>query len=255
MRYEDRKALMKIIASLVHDNEKTIEVFGGASELGKKVFKVAQWKTKCKSYFNRYFKTSRIIVVPSGRDIIMNTLTLICSENTGRGFVFKNYNIGKHLELLGYTKAAEGAHFEAKPTSKIIPYIAFIERMNVVFLCAKVSNSTSIPQSLKNIAVMVKYFLILNDKEIYASGVKVIGLLIGKRKNKTNLSNVVFVTCLVPQMRIFNHLLPLTTGGTFSKAMKAGGIWQTMECKTNCLMTLQQIFCASWRCKKKVFLP
>ena len=223
MRYEDRKALMKIIASLVHDNEKTIEVFGGASELGKKVFKVAQWKTKCKSYFNRYFKTSRIIVVPSGRDIIMNTLTLICSENTGRGFVFKNYNIGKHLELLGYTKAAEGAHFEAKPTSKIIPYIAFIERMNVVFLCAKVSNSTSIPQSLKNIAVMVKYFLILNDKEIYASGVKVIGLLIGKKEKQNQFVKCSFCHLFSPSDEDFQS--PITFNNWWDVLESYEGWW------------------------------
>ena len=107
MGYEDRKVIMENIVSLDHDNEKMIEIYGGASELGKKIFKVAQWKTKCKSYFNRYFKTSRIIIVPSGRDKIMDTLTLLCSDNNGRGFVFKNYNIARHLEFLDYVKVAD----------------------------------------------------------------------------------------------------------------------------------------------------
>ena len=61
MGYEDRKVIMKNIASLDHDNEKMIEIHGGASELGKKIFKVAQWKTKCKSYFNRYSKPQGLL--------------------------------------------------------------------------------------------------------------------------------------------------------------------------------------------------
>ena len=51
---EDRAALRQTITSMPRENEKEIQMHGGAGETGVKVTKVAQWKAKCKSYFNRY---------------------------------------------------------------------------------------------------------------------------------------------------------------------------------------------------------
>ena len=92
MRHEDRKALKQNVVSMPRDNKRQIEIQRGAGELGKKVFKVAEWKSKCESYFNRYFKTLSIILVPFDSDKIMDTLSFLCSDNKSRGFVFKNYN-------------------------------------------------------------------------------------------------------------------------------------------------------------------
>lgn len=89
MENEDRKALKQNVASMPRDNDKEIEIYGGAGEIGINVLKVAHWKNECQSYFNRYFKTSRTIVGPSDRDAIINTLSSVCSESKGRGFVFK----------------------------------------------------------------------------------------------------------------------------------------------------------------------
>ena len=178
MGNEDRKVLMENVSAIPRDNEKKIEIHGGAGELGIKVFKGAQWKIKCKRYFNRYFKTSTIISVPSDEDMIMNTLSSMCSDNKSRGFVFKNYDIAKHLEFLGYDKVALKEKLGVALTNKSISYIAYIEQANVIFICEKVSNGSNIDKCLENIAVMVKYFLILYDKEIRASGVTVVGLLI-----------------------------------------------------------------------------
>ena len=96
MGNEDRKMLKQNVPSIPSYSEKEIEIYGGAGELGIKVFKVDQWKTKCRSYFNRYFKTSAVISVPSDEDMIMDTLSSVCSDNKSRGFVFKNYDIAKH---------------------------------------------------------------------------------------------------------------------------------------------------------------
>ena len=103
---EDRKVLKQSVASIPRDNEKEIEIHGGAGELGMKVLKGAQWKMKCRKYFNRYFKTSSVVMVPSDGDMTMNTLSSVCCEGEGRGFVFKDYDIAKHLEFLGYDKVA-----------------------------------------------------------------------------------------------------------------------------------------------------
>ena len=37
--------------------------------------------------------------------MIMDTFSM-CSDNKSRGFVFKNYDIAKHLDFLGYDKVA-----------------------------------------------------------------------------------------------------------------------------------------------------
>ena len=166
------------------DNNKELEIHGGVGEIGVKVLKMVQWKKKCKSYFNRYFKTSSIILMPSDRDMIMNTLSSICSDTKGRGFVFKNYNIVKHLEFLGYTKAALKVNLGETPTTKNNSYIAYIEQKNAIFICEKVSNSSHIYQCLKNIVAMVKYFLTLYDMEIQSSGVTIIGLLITENEKQ-----------------------------------------------------------------------
>ena len=120
MGNEDRKVLMENVTSMPRDYEKKVEINGGAGEKGIKVVRVAQWKTKCESYFNRHFKTSSVIVVPSVGDIFMNTLRSVCSENKGRGFVFKNYDIAKHLEFLGYSKKSLEANLGVPLMSKSI---------------------------------------------------------------------------------------------------------------------------------------
>ena len=174
----DRKVMKQNVASMPRNTEKEIEIHRGAGELGVKIFKMAHWKTKCKSYVNRYYKTSNVIMVPSDGDKIMNTLNSVCFDGKVRGFVFKNYDITKHLEFLGYDKGTLQKKFGEVLRSKMISYIAYIEQKNVIFICEKVSNGSNMSQCLKNIACVFKYFLTLYHKEIQASGVKIIGLLI-----------------------------------------------------------------------------
>ena len=185
MGNENVKFLKQSVASIPRDNDKEIEIDGGAGEMGKNIFKVSHWKTQCRSYFKRYFKSSPVIVGPSDKDKIMNTLCSVCSGSKSRGFVFKNYDITKHMDFLGYNKGLLVANLGAAPTSQSISYIAYIEQKNVMFICEEVSNGANICQSSKNIAVMVKRFLTLYNMEIQASGVKVIGLSIrGEEKQE-----------------------------------------------------------------------
>ena len=96
MGNENVKFLKQSVASIPRDNDKEIEIDGGAGEMGKNIFKVSHWKTQCRSYFKRHFKSSPVIVGPSDKDKIMNTLCSVCSGSKSRGFVFKNYDITKH---------------------------------------------------------------------------------------------------------------------------------------------------------------
>ena len=203
MKNDDSKILKQNIASMSRDNQKHIEINGGAGERGLKVLEVAQWKTKCESYFNRYFKTSRIIVGPSDKDKIMSTLSSVCVDSKSRGFVFKNYDIVEHMKLLGYS---EMSRLGAAPTNGNISYIAYIEQNNVIFICEKVLNGFRMHQCSKNLVVMVKYFLTLYNREIQASGVKVVGLLIKKNKKLEELVKCSFCSLFSPSYEDFESL-------------------------------------------------
>ena len=216
MGNEDRKVLKQNISFITRDNEKEIEIYGGAGELGVKVFKGEQWKIKGKSYFNRYFKTSTIISMPSDGDMIVDTLSSVCSDNKSRGFVFKNYDIARHLEFLGYDKVVLEEKVGAALKNRSISYIAYIEQKNVIFIFEKVTNVSNIDQCLKNIAVMVKYFITLYDKEIQASGVTVIGLLIRGNEKKE------FVECK------FCHLFS-PSFKEFESGISFGNWWVPVE--------------------------
>ena len=200
---EDRKMLKQSVASIPRDNEKEIEIHGGAGELGMKVLKGAQWKMKCRKYFNRYFKTSSVIMVPSDGDMIMNTLSSVCCEGEGRRFVFKDYNIAKHMEFLGYDKVALKEKLGMAPRSTKISYMAYIEQKNAVFICEKLSNSPNIHQCLKDIALKVKCFLTLYHREIFASGVTVVGVLIRGKEIKEDLVECKFCNLFSPSFEDF----------------------------------------------------
>ena len=199
MGKKDRKILQQNVVSMSRDNEKDVEINGGAGEMGTNVFKVAKWKPKCKSYFNRYYKTSDVIAGPSDSDRIMRTLSSVCSDSKSRGFVFKNYDIREHMKLLGY----KVSRLKAAPTNENISYIAYIEQMNVIFICEEVLNGFRMVHYSNNLVAMMKYFLILYNTEIKASGVKVIGLLILENEKQKKLVECSFCSLFSPSYNDF----------------------------------------------------
>ena len=202
MGNEDRKVLKKNVTSMHHDKEKEIEINGGAGEIGIKIFKASKWKEKCEKYFNRYYKAARIIAVPSDRGRIINAFSFLCSENQGRGFVFKNYDIVKHLEFLGYDKATLKAKLGQAQTGKCISYVAYVEQKNVIYICEKVLNGSNMSQCLNNISVIIKYFLTLYNRELQKSKVNVIGLLI-RENEKQELVECRFCGLFSPSYKHF----------------------------------------------------
>ena len=229
MGNEDRKALMENVASEPRDHEKKIKIHGGAGEKGINILKVAEWKTKCKNYFGRYYKTSNNIMIPSDGDIIMNSLSVVCSENRGRGFVFKNYDITKHLEFLGFDKARLEENLGAPLTSKSISYVAYSEQRNVVFICETLASGSNIDQCLKNIFVMVKYFITVYDSEIQASGVKVIGILIKEKEEQGELIRCTFCHLFSPSYEDF--LSPATFKDWLNAIETYEGWWDLANCQ------------------------
>ena len=142
-------------------------------------------------------------MVPSDEDMIMNTLSSVCFDSKGRGFVFKNCDIAKHLEFLGYTKVALKENLGVALMKKSISYIAYIEQKNVMFICQKVSNGSNMNQCLKNLFLMVKYFLTLYGREIQGSGVTIVGLLIRSKDKEEELVECKFCQLFSPSHEDF----------------------------------------------------
>ena len=49
MGNEDVKSLKQNVVSIPRDNDKEIEIHGGAGEKGKNIFRVSHWKTQCRN--------------------------------------------------------------------------------------------------------------------------------------------------------------------------------------------------------------
>ena len=187
MGNENRRTLKYNIASIPDGNKKQIEIIRGAGKIGIEVIKLKDWKNNCNGYFNRYYKSSRFISVSSENDLIVSTLSQVCSEKNSRGFVFKNYNIIKHLEFCGYDKNSLDSKFGITVTNSNISYLAYIEQKNVILLCERMVKNSSMNQHLNNITAFVKYLLILYKDSIQKTNVTILGLLINKHGNVEDL--------------------------------------------------------------------
>ena len=89
------------------------------------------------------------------------------------------------------------------PKSTKISYMAYMEQKNAVFICEKLSNSSNIHQCLKDIALKVKCFLTLYHREIFASGVRVVGVLIRGKEIEEDLVECKFCYLFSPSYEDF----------------------------------------------------
>ena len=160
-------------------------------------------------------------MVPSDGNIIMNVLVFLCSDNKGRGFVFKNYDIVKHLTFLDYPKVG------AALTSKSIPYIAYVEQKNVIFIC-EVMNGSNTHHCLKNIVSMVKSFLFLYDRKLQDSGVTIIGILIRESEEQESFE-CEFCHLFSPAYKLFEQPPRLKSWWNFVQTYE--GWWKLVNPK------------------------
>ena len=225
MGNEDKKGLKKNVAFMPRDNDKEIEIHGGAGEKGIKVFKAVHWKNECENYFNRYFKSSPIIVGPSDSDRIMKTLSFVCYDSESRGFVFKDYDIIKHLGFLGYNKGSLVKNLGSVLSS--ISYIAYIEQKKAIFICEEVSSKINMYQCSKILSVKVKYFLTLYNKEIQGSGVTVIGLLIAEKLKQEKSVDCSFCHLFSASYKVFES--PTTFMDWWKSIEKYEGWWNLLN--------------------------
>ena len=206
MSNEDISTLMYSKSSMTRDNTKTITIEAGAGRIGKEVLNLADWKTKSRNYFNRYYKASNTISAPTDMDMIMSTLCKISSYNRGRGFLIKDYDIGKHLDFLGYDKDNLKTKLKVAVKNSIIPYLVYIERKRVVLICDKTVSGTSKSQCMENVVASMKCFLILYSNDIQSTDVTVIGLLIRENDKADELIKCNFCKLFSPSFEVFESV-------------------------------------------------
>ena len=188
------------------DDKKTITIESGAGRIGKEVLNLADWKTKSRNYFNRYYKASNIISAPTDMDMIMSTLYEVFLYNRGRGFLIKDYDIAKHLDFLGYDKDNLKTKLKIKLKNIIIPYLVYIERKRVVLICDKIVSCSNKRQCMDNVAASMKCFLTLFSNDIQSTDVTVIGLLIRENDKVDELIKCNFCKLFSPSFKVFKSL-------------------------------------------------
>ena len=184
MGKEDPQGLIFDISTITRDPTKQIEFKDVPRKIGKDIYTRDMWEKTCVNLFNKKYKDAKIITIPSDLDKIMDTFSKLCLENQGRGFIFKDYDMLDHLLYLGYSRAMLKQKLGAILENSIKIYLAYIERMNVIFLCCTVKSDSSVFQCMNFITTSIKYFLILYNKMIGSTEVKIVGLLIQENEAK-----------------------------------------------------------------------
>ena len=206
MERENLETLMSDISSLNRDDNKLITILRGAGKKGKEVIRLADWKKECRDYMSRYYKNSNIIFGPSDSDTIMDILSGVCNNNDGQGFVFKNYDIIKHLKFLGYDKSSLERKFGIALSNGIISYLTYIKQKNVILVCKKNLAGQKVNEYMKNVVVLVKLFISLYSKNLQVTGVTVIGLLIREQETENEQLKCDFCNLLSPSHKVLESL-------------------------------------------------
>ena len=241
--------LMFEISTMTLDDSKLITIARGAGTKGTEVINLADWEKECKSYFNRYYRTSSVITGPYDADMVMETLSDVCSDKNGQGFVFKDYNIVNHLEFLGYNKAMLERKFGSTVPNGIISYLAYIRREHLILICKIIVNR----KHMGNIVTLVKYFLTLYNKELEGTGVTVVGVVIQDTNTVGKVVKCDFCGLLSPLYKVFesratcqNWLKSIKTSISLGKCKENRKILNDLAGKVMCFMAV-----TSW---KKVFI-
>ena len=207
MERENLEILMSNIISLTRDDNKLMTIQRGAGKKGREVISLGDWKEECRSYFRRYYKTLNIIFGPSDADTIMEILGRVCSNNNDQGFVFKDYDIMKHLQFLGYDENLLEKKIGTALPNGIISYLTYIKQKNVILVCKKNTAGQNGKECMKNVSVLVKLFISLYSKDLQLTGVTVIGLLITEEETENKPVKCDFCNLLSPSHKVFKSLI------------------------------------------------
>ena len=200
---EDTRQFMTNISDLIRHDKSTIvrkNVFG---KVGTELYKPEDWRQKCKRLFDKEYKyLNTISNMENNVDPIIDTLSKLSSDK-GRVFVFKNYDIEKHLEFFGYEKALLHKKLGSLYLDDISTYLAFVEERKKIFYCHKIKTGNDMDQHMRNITTSIAYFLTLYSKEFISAGVRIIGLLIQESEKERKPLRCKFCDLFSPSYEVF----------------------------------------------------
>ena len=174
---------MTNISEITNHDKGTIVTKNVPGKVGTACIERAVWEENCKLIFDKRYKDlNTILNAQANVDPIIDTLSKLGSSR-GRVFVFKNYDMLKHLVFLGYEKTLLCQKLGFLSLNDISTYLAYIEERKQIFVCHKIKTSTNVNQHMMNIKISIAYFLTLYSKKI-KSEVRIIGLLIQETETK-----------------------------------------------------------------------
>ena len=204
MENKDTKEFMSNITDITCDEQNTIERKNVFGKIGTELYERAEWESKCKRLFNKKYKALKIITSTPDMDTIMKTLSKLSSENNGRVLVFRNYDMVNHLVFLGYKQVLLDKKLGTISTKNdVTTYFAYIEHINVIFICHKIKADSNVDQHMRNVTTSIAYFLTLYNKKIKSSEVRIIGLLIQETETEKKLLACRFCDLFSPTVKVF----------------------------------------------------
>lgn len=203
MGKRDPESLMFDMSAITPDDTRMIKFKDVCGKIGTKICTRAKWEEKCRYLYDEKYKDSKGIMIPSGTDKIMRTLSKLCAENQGRGFVFKNYDMVAHLEFLQYDRAVIDRQLGTVLKNEIITYLAYIEKKNIIFMCYSIKAGSPVSQYINSLTTSITYFLTLYSKIIESTEVKIVGLLIQENETKEKLIECAFCNLFSPTHKVF----------------------------------------------------
>ena len=206
MERENLEMLLSDMFSLTRDDDKLMTILRGAGKKGKEVIRLADWKKECRSYLSRYYKNSNFIFGPSDVDTIIDILSGVCNNNSWEGFLFKDYDIIKHFEFLGYDKKFLEIKFGTALPNGIISYLTYIKQKNVILVSKKNMTGQKDNEYMDNAVFLVKLFISLYCKDLQDTGVTVIGLLIRTEETENETVKCDLCKLLSPSHKVFESL-------------------------------------------------
>ena len=203
MPNEDIMQFASNISDITSYDKSTIAIKNVPGMVGAVFYEREDWERKCKCFFDKAYKDLNAISnVQTNVDPVIDTLSKLSSRKC-RVFVFKNYDMVKHLTCLEYKKALLHEKLGHVSLDDISTYLSYVEEMKTIFICHKVKADNNVDQHMRNVTTSMAYFLTLYNKKLKSTHVRIIGLLIQETGTKRQRLQCKFCDLFSPSHKVF----------------------------------------------------
>ena len=224
------------ISDITSNDKSTLVIKNVPGKVGAELYERADWERKCNCLFDKSFKDLNAISnIQTNVDPIIDTLSKLSSSKY-RVFVFKNYDMVKHLTCLGYDKALLHEKLGYVSLDDISTYLSYAEEKKTIFICHKVKADSNVDQHMRNVTTSIACFLTLYKKKIQLTHVRIIGLLIQETETKKQPLQCKFCDLFSPSYKVFesptsfnNWLETIETYNNWWDLPKPADCWNLFE--------------------------